>query len=78
MPAVFKGVLLDFQERAVSLLAYALYRRGGVLLGDVVGLGKTRMATAVARIFQDDDHSNTLVICLPKLVAMWEWHLAHY
>jgi len=78
MPAVFKGVLLDFQERAVSLVAHALHRRGGVLLGDVVGLGKTLMATAVARIFQDDDHSNTLVICPPKLVSMWEWHLAHY
>ena len=29
-------------------------KRGGVLIGDVVGLGKTLMATALARIFEDD------------------------
>jgi hypothetical protein len=78
IPSVFAGVLLDFQVRAVSLVAHTLHRRGGVLLGDVVGLGKTLMATAVARIFQEDDQSATLVLCPPRLVAMWEWHLAHY
>lgn len=78
IPSVFEGILLDFQVRAVSLVAHALHRRGGVLLGDVVGLGKTLMATAVARIFQEDDHSTTLVICPPKLVSMWEWYLANY
>jgi superfamily II DNA or RNA helicase len=78
IPSILDGVLLDFQARAVSLVAHKLYRSGGVLLGDVVGLGKTLMATTVARIFQEDDHSTTLVICPPKLVSMWEWHLAHY
>lgn len=78
MPPVFEGILLDFQMQAVSLVAHTLHRHTGVLLGDVVGLGKTLMATAVARIFQDDEHSTTLVICPPKLVSMWEWHLAHY
>ncbi len=78
LPKLFGGVLLDFQEAAVSLAAHHLYRRGGVLLGDVVGLGKTLMATAIARVFQEDDDANTLVICPPKLVPMWERYIAEY
>jgi hypothetical protein len=78
LPQIFQGVLLDFQERAVSLAAYYLHQRGGVLLGDVVGLGKTLMATAVAKIFQEDDGSNVLVICPPKLEPMWRWYLQRY
>ncbi|MBA3945101.1 MAG: NgoFVII family restriction endonuclease [Herpetosiphonaceae bacterium] len=74
----FRDVLLPFQEKAVSLAAYYLQRRGGVLLGDVVGLGKTLMATAVAKIFQQDDNSNTLIICPPKLQEMWEWYVGQY
>ncbi len=81
VPRIFrdKGTpLLDFQEQAVSLAAHHLHRRGGVLLGDVVGLGKTLMATAIARVFQEDDHGNTLVICPPKLAPMWDNHLQQY
>ena len=78
MPKLFEGVLLDFQAAAVSLAVHTLYRRGGALLGDVVGLGKTLMATAVARILQEDADVNTLVICPPNLVPMWEWHLQQY
>lgn len=81
VPRIFreKGTpLLDFQEKAVSLAAHHLHRRGGVLLGDVVGLGKTLMATAIARVFQEDDQSNTLVICPPKLASMWDGYLQAY
>jgi|GEM_PF-915714 len=78
LPKLFRGVLMDFQEAAVSLAAHYLHRRGGVLLGDVVGLGKTLMATAVARVLQEDDDGNTLVLCPPKLRPMWERHLEKY
>jgi superfamily II DNA or RNA helicase len=78
LPKVFQGVLLDFQKKAVSLAAHHIHRRGGVLLGDVVGLGKTLMATAVAKIFQEDDDSNTLIICPPKLREMWQWYVEQY
>lgn len=78
LPKVFQKVLLDFQEKAVSLAAHYLHARGGVMLGDVVGLGKTLMAAAIARIFQEDDGSNTLIICPPKLEKMWRWYLAEY
>lgn len=81
VPRIFaeKGTpLLDFQERAISLAAHHLHRRGGVLLADVVGFGKTMMATAIARVFQEDDHTNVLVICPPKIAPMWEGYLEKY
>ena len=43
-----------------------------MLIGDVVGLGKTLMATALARIFEDDHGLETLIICPKNLVPMWE------
>lgn len=75
LPRDLQDVLLDFQIAAVQLAARLLYKRGGVLLGDVVGLGKTLMATAVAKIFQEDDGSNTLIICPPNLQPLWQWHV---
>jgi len=78
MPAILRDVLLDFQKAAVSLTARKLHRYGGVLLGDVVGLGKTLMAVAVARVMQEDSGDNTLVICPPKLEPMWNRYLQEY
>ncbi len=56
----------------MKIAAHHLNKRGGVLIGDVVGLGKTLMATAVARIFEDDHGLETLIICPKNLVSMWE------
>ncbi len=78
LPKDLQSDLLDFQAAAVQLCARILYKRGGVLLGDVVGLGKTLMATAVAKIFQEDDGSNTLIICPPKLQQIWDRHASEY
>ena len=78
VPHELRETLLPFQVEAVALAARHLQQRDGVLLGDVVGLGKTLMATAVARMFQDIEHSNTLVICPPKLLPMWRGYLARY
>lgn len=63
--------LLEHNEKAVLQAASHLQRKGGVLLGDVVGLGKTYVAMATAKIFQEDDGSDTLVICPPRLKEMW-------
>ena len=54
IPPEFGNRLFDYQIAAVKIAAHHLNKRGGVLIGDVVGLGKTLMATAVAKIFQDD------------------------
>jgi len=54
IPRDFGNELFEFQVAAVKIAAHHLNKRGGVLIGDVVGLGKTLMATALARIFEDD------------------------
>lgn len=72
IPSVFGDTLFDFQVAAVKIAAHHLHKRGGVLIGDVVGLGKSMMATALAKIFQDDFHTEALILCPKNLVPMWE------
>ena len=78
IPRVFGDRLFDFQAAAVKIAAHHLNKRNGVLIGDVVGLGKTLMATAVARIFEDDYGLETLVICPKNLVPMWQGYVHEY
>ena len=78
IPRDFEGVLFEFQTAAVKIAAHHLNRRGGVLIGDVVGLGKTLMGTALARIFEDDYDLETLIICPKNLVKMWEDYRDEY
>ena len=78
IPREFKDKLFEFQTAAVKIAAHHLNRRGGVLIGDVVGLGKTLMGTALARIQEDDYDIETLIICPKNLVNMWENHREEY
>jgi superfamily II DNA or RNA helicase len=78
VPRDFGSRLFDFQIAAVKIAAHHLNKRGGVLIGDVVGLGKTLMATAVARILEDDYDLETLIISPKNLVDMWEDYRSQY
>ena len=78
IPPEFGRKLFEYQVAAVKIAAHHLNKRGGVLIGDVVGLGKTLMATALAKIFQDDHFTETLIICPKNLVPMWEDYVAEY
>lgn len=78
IPRDFSNRLFEFQVAAVKIAAHHLNKRGGVLIGDVVGLGKTLMATALARIFEDDHNLETLIICPRNLVPMWEDYRSQY
>jgi len=78
IPKEFGNKLFDFQKAAVKIAAHHLNKREGVMIGDVVGLGKTLMATAVARIFEDDHGLETLIICPKNLVHMWEDYAEKY
>ena len=78
IPGDFGNKLLEFQTAAVKIAAHHLNKRGGVLIGDVVGLGKTLMATALARILEDDYGLETLIICPKNLVPMWEDYREEY
>lgn len=78
IPSDFGNKLFEFQKAAVKIAAHHLNKRGGVVIGDVVGLGKTLMATALARIFEDDHGLETLIISPKNLVAMWEDYAQKY
>ena len=78
IPRDFGNKLLDFQVAAVKIAAHHLNKRGGVIIGDVVGLGKTLMATALARVFEDDYGVETLIICPKNLVPMWKDYREEY
>jgi superfamily II DNA or RNA helicase/REP element-mobilizing transposase RayT len=78
IPSDFGNKLFEFQKAAVKIAAHHLNKRGGVVIGDVVGLGKTLMATTLARIFEDDHGVETLIICPRNLVPMWEDYRQEY
>ncbi|MCF8267315.1 MAG: NgoFVII family restriction endonuclease, partial [Ignavibacteriales bacterium] len=78
IPKVLKTDLLPFQMNAVSVAARHLDKRGGVLISDVVGLGKTMTATAVAKLFEETFFTETLIICPKNLVEMWEGYVHNY
>jgi len=69
--------LMPYQAAAVKIAAHHLEKRGGVMIGDVVGLGKTLVGTAISRVF-DERGYDTLVICPKNLVKMWESYRATY
>ncbi len=78
IPQSIKDQLFDFQSAAVKIAARHVHQRGGVLLGDVVGLGKTRIAATLAKILEEDFFLETLIICPKNLVSMWQDYVHDY
>jgi len=78
IPKAFGAKLFAFQAAAVQLAARHVTKRGGVLLGDVVGLGKTLMASALARMLEDEQDLETLILCPKNLVSMWQDYRERY
>ena len=78
LPASMQDRLLDFQAAAVKIAARIVMGKGGAMIGDVVGLGKTLVGTAVARLLQEEQGFETLVVCPKNLTEMWESYLHTY
>ncbi len=78
LPKSMQDLLLDYQVTAVRTLARRIVRRGGTMLGDVVGLGKTLTAVATALMLQAAEDYSTLVLCPKNLEQMWKEHLEAY
>jgi superfamily II DNA or RNA helicase len=70
--------LLPFQEAAVKIAAQHINKRGGVIVGDVVGLGKTLIGTALAHLCEEEYGTSTLIICPKNLVKMWQRYIDTY
>lgn len=71
IPRDIDTLLFDFQKAAVKIAAHHVHTRGGVMIGDVVGLGKTMIAAALARVLEVLDYS-ALILCPKNLVPMWD------
>lgn len=78
VPIEVKQDLLEYQATAVRTLARRIATRGGTMLGDVVGLGKTITAVAVALMLREEHGYLPLVVCPKNLVSMWEEYFAAY
>lgn len=78
IPRDFGNRLFEFQTAAVKIAAHHLKKRNGVIIGDVVGLGKTLMATALAKLTEDNTGSSTLIICPKNLTKMWQSYVDEY
>jgi Helicase conserved C-terminal domain/PLD-like domain/SNF2-related domain len=78
IPADIDTLLFDFQKAAVKIAAHHVQARGGVMLGDVVGLGKTLMATALARVLEDELGYSTLILCPRNLMPMWQGYVERH
>ena len=76
----FQHELFDFQQTAVKIAARHLNseKRGGAMIGDVVGLGKTITACAIAKIYEMTFASSTLIICPANLQDMWQKYVRRY
>lgn len=80
LPAEFHHDLFEFQENAVKIAAKHLAndKRGGAMIGDVVGLGKTITACAIAKMWEMTYASSTLIICPANLQEMWHKYVKKY
>ncbi len=78
VPPPFDKELFDFQQNAVLMAARHLDKRNGVLIGDVVGLGKTITAAALIKLFELRESYSTLIVCPRNLVSMWEGYVDRY
>lgn len=76
VPASFG--LLPFQEQAVRIALQHINKRNGVVIGDVVGLGKTLVGTAIAHRCEEDYGTSTLIICPKNLEKMWQGYSDRY
>lgn len=80
LPPEFRHALFDFQQTAVKIAAKNLNndKRGGAMIGDVVGLGKTITACAIAKLYEMAFASSTLIICPANLQDMWRKYIRKY
>lgn len=76
----FRHDLLDFQQIAVKIAAKKLNsdKLGGAMIGDVVGLGKTITACAIAKLVEQNHAGSTLIICPANLQTMWQKYKIKY
>lgn len=74
IPANLADQIMPWQEQAIRVASQIVRNRGIVVVGDVVGLGKTLVGTGIAASAAD----NVLIICPKNLETMWQDHIDEY
>jgi hypothetical protein len=64
--------LADFQVDALRQAQGFLKDQDGVIIGDVVGLGKTYIGTALLKTLQRVYRQQALIVCPKRLERMWQ------
>lgn len=70
--------LFDFQKAAVHRAVRRLDDYGGVIIADVVGMGKSFIGSAVLKHLHETRRSKPLIICPPHLKDMWRDYLREF
>ena len=70
-PQTGNVTLFDFQKIAFGSAIKKLDEYGGVIIADVVGMGKSIIGSAILRHLQDTKRSRPLIVCPPHLMGMW-------
>ncbi len=78
LPAEFAKILFEYQASAVKVAALHLNKRKGVLVGDVVGLGKSLIACTLMKMQEELFDTRALILCPKNLVSMWEGYRDKY
>jgi superfamily II DNA or RNA helicase/HKD family nuclease len=69
---------LEYQLDAIRMGIDRINQYGGVIIADVVGLGKSIIASAIGHNIAQTEPINTVIICPPHLITQWEEYQAHF
>jgi ERCC4-related helicase/HKD family nuclease len=69
---------LEYQLDAIRMGIDRINRYGGVIIADVVGLGKSIIASAIAYNIAQTERLNVVIICPPHLIPQWQEYQAHF
>jgi superfamily II DNA or RNA helicase/HKD family nuclease len=69
---------LEYQLDAIRMGVDRIDQYGGVIIADVVGLGKSIIASAIAYNIAKKEHINVVIISPPHLITQWEEYQAHF
>lgn len=64
--------LYDFQKKAYKRAIKILDKYNGVFVSDVVGLGKSYIASAIVKHYREVKHKRAIMICPKPQVDMWQ------
>jgi len=69
---------LEYQLDAIRMGIDRVNQYGGVIIADVVGLGKSIIASAIAFNLAKTENLHVVIISPPHLITQWEEYQAHF